>query len=251
MSTVDAVARIRATLDAHGRTVLPELVGDGPLALRRSRHPDHDTAAHVVLVGAMAGPLGGDRLRIVVDLEPGARLLVTSAAATLSLPGREPAPAHYDLDLTVGPDAELTWTPEPVVACTGSDLRLRTCLRLAPTARLLWREEQILGRHGEPPGRLASRLTLRRDGRLLLDQATDVGEGAPAGWDGPAVLAGHRALGQLLTTAPLSPPAGGLAASFPLDDTFTLLSALAPDAHTLRQTLASAPASPERHPALR
>jgi urease accessory protein len=236
-SGVDAVARIRAVSDGRGGTVLRELVGDGPLALRRSRHPDDDGAAHVVLVGAMAAPLGGDRLRVEVRVEPGARLLVTSAAATLSLPGRDPAPAHYELGLSVDARAELTWLPEPVIAAARSSLRLWTRVRLAPGARLHLREEQVLGRYGEPPGRLCARLTVRQQGRLVLDQTTDVGTGAPPGWDGPAVLGGHRALGQLLTTRPCAPLPTAGSAVFPLGDGLTLLTTVAADARALRTAL--------------
>lgn len=200
-STVRAVARIVAEPDGRGGTVLPLLTGDGPLALRRTSHPDGGGAAQVTIVGAMAAPLGGDRLRIEVTVAAGARLRVTSAAATVSLPGRIPAPAHYDLDLSVAEGGELEWLPEPVIAARGSELRMTTRVTLAAGARLLLREEQILGRSGEAPGRLTARLTLRHDGRTALDQQTDLGHGAP-GWDGPAVLAGHRAVGQLLLCDP-------------------------------------------------
>ncbi len=247
---VTALARIVAAPDGRGGTALPVLAGDGPLALRRSRHPEREAAAHVVVVGAMAAPLGGDRLRIEVVVEPGARLRVSAAAATVSLPGREPVPAHYELDLTVGAEAELEWLPEPVIAASGSELRLWTRIRLDRTARLLLREEQVLGRHGEPPGRLAARLTVRRGDRLVLDQSTDLGgtAGGAPGWDGPAVLADHRALGQLLSTGPLPPwpdlPCGVEAALFALGDGLTLLSALAPDALVLRTALARCAALP-------
>src|SRR5581483_11314617 len=132
--------------------------------------------------------------------------------ATVSLPGRGPAPAHYDLDLAVESGGELEWLPEPVVAARGSDLRMTTRVRLAAGARLLLRDEQVLGRVGEEPGRLAARLTVHHDGRLLLDQQTDVGPGAP-GWDGPAVLGPHRALGQLLAVG----TGGGADHAGPLD----------------------------------
>jgi urease accessory protein len=255
VSRIGAVARIRATADGRGGTALRELAGDGPLALRRSRHPHDAGAAHVVLVGAMAAPLGGDRLRVEVVVEPGARLLVTSAAATVSLPGRDPAPAHYDLDLAVGTDAELVWRPEPVIAATGSELRLWTRVRVAPGARLHLREEQVLGRHEEPPGRLTSRLTVRQGERLVLDQSTEVGTGAPPGWDGPAVLDGRRTLGQLLTTRPCRtvPTAEATArsttstvqaavdaAAFAVGDGLTLLTVVAVDVPTLRTALTTA-----------
>lgn len=241
-SPVVGAARITAVRDGRGGTALPVLDGAGPLALRRTA--DEGAAARVVVIGSMAAPLGGDRLAIHADVGPGAELRVTSAAATISLPG--PGPAHYVVDLDVGEDARLDWLPEPVVAATGSHLVMTTTITLAPGARLRYREEQVLGRHhdwarGLPPGRLTSRLTVRQHGRLILDQQTDLGRGAP-GWDGPASLAGHRTAGQLLSVGlPAEPPPGPAdAALLTLPGTgATLLTALAPDALTLRRLLAS------------
>lgn len=241
-STVHAAARIEAAPDGRGGTALPLLAGDGPLALRRTSRGG--AGAQVTVVGAMAAPLGGDRLRIEVTVRAGARLRVTSAAATVSLPGRLPATAHYDLDLRVDDGAELQWLPEPVIAAHGSELRMTTRVRLAGSARLLLREEQILGRSGETSGRITTRLTVRRDDVVLLDQRTDLGPGAP-GWDGPAVLAGHRALGQLLLCDPAlaaDPPTAQLlgedAALLPLaDGAAVLVTAAAPDGLRLRRAM--------------
>ncbi|MEV6109277.1 urease accessory protein UreD [Streptomyces sp. NPDC051940] len=192
---VCASARITAARAPDGRTVLPELRGDGPLALRRIRSAG--PGAHVCLVGAMSAPLGGDRLALDVTLGAGTRLHLSSAAATIALPGRTGAPASYTIRISVGADAELDWLPEPLIAAAGSRLEVTTRIDLAPTARLLHREELVLGRTGEAPGGLTSRLTVRRGGRLLLDQQTAYGPGHP-GWDGPAGLAGRRAVGQQL-----------------------------------------------------
>jgi len=246
-AAVRAVARITAATDRRGRTILPELVGEGPLALRRTTHPDSATAAQVTLVGAMAAPLGGDRLRIEVRVRSGARLRVTSAAATVSLPGRPAAPAHYDLELRVDQGAALEWLPEPVIAAAGSELRTSTRVWLSGSARLLLREEHILGRSGEQPGRLTARLTVRHDQRVVLDQQTDHGPGA-AGWDGPAVLGGHRALGlclrhdPALAGGPLVAEALGSrpaeAALLPLaGGTAVLVTGLAPDGLRLRRAM--------------
>ncbi|NEE54661.1 urease accessory protein UreD, partial [Streptomyces sp. SID8455] len=76
----------------------------------------------------------------------------------------------YAVHLRVGEGAALRWLPEQLVSAHGSDLRQSTRVELAPTARLLLREEQILGRHGEPTGALTTRLTVHRGGRPLLDQ---------------------------------------------------------------------------------
>ncbi|MFC9701018.1 urease accessory protein UreD [Streptomyces sp. NPDC056943] len=236
-----ATARIAAAADGG----LPLLESDGPLALRRTRAATGWT--RVTVVGAMSAPLGGDRLAIETDVRDGARLLVDSAAATLALPGRSAEPAAYDLRIAVGEEGVLRWLPEQLVSAQGSDLRMRTTVELAPTARLVLREEQILGRHGERPGTLVTRLTVRRAGRPLLDQELAYGPGAPGGWDGGAVLGGHRATGQLLVVDPdftdkpvESRLLGEGAVIAPLAGPAALVTAVAPDALALRRLLDAA-----------
>ncbi len=238
--SVQATARIVAT-----REGLPVLAGDGPLALRRTRRSPRDRAhSRVTVVGAMSAPLGGDRLTIEAEAGDGTRLDVDSAAATIALPGRGGEQARYDVHLTVGEEAELRWLPEQLISAQGSRLRMRTRVELAGTARLVLREEQILGRHGEAPGTLLSRLTVRRAGRPLLDQELAHGPGAPGGWDGGAVLAGHRAVGQLLFVNPeyADKPyetrlLGEAAVLTPLAGPAFLVTAVASDARALRQVL--------------
>ncbi|MEU9489672.1 urease accessory protein UreD [Streptomyces decoyicus] len=247
-----ATARILARTDAHGTTRLPVLDGDGPFALRRLRA--HGNQAKVCVVGAMSAPLGGDLLAIEATAEAGSTLHLTAAAATVALPGRTGEPARYDVRLTVGDGARLDWLPEPLISAAGSDLRMTTTVELAPTARLVLREEQVLGRSGEETGALRSRLTVRRAGRTLLDQETAYGPGVP-GWDTPAVLGGHRAVGQLLLIGPefetrpaevrlLGAAAGersdggaGQGVLAPLTGPGALATAVAPDALRLRRLL--------------
>ena len=71
---------------------------------------------------------------------------------------------------------------------------------LAAGASLMLRDELLLGRHGEAGG--AARTVLRVDhaGRPLLRQSLAVSGTDPASL-GPAVLAGHRAVGSLLLAA--------------------------------------------------
>ncbi|WP_435056817.1 urease accessory protein UreD [Streptomyces capoamus] len=240
-------ARIVARADGRGGTALPVLDGEGPLAPRRTRSTG--PGAKVMVVGAMSGPLGGDRFTLSARLEEGARLHVGSAAATLALPGQTKDAARYDVRLDVADGAELHWLPEQLIAAEGSDLYVTTRAELADGARLVLREEQVLGRTGEQPGRLTSRLTVRIAGRTVLDQELACGPGAPGGWDGPAVLAGYRAVGQLVVVRPRfarSPvPAqvlGEGAALVPLAGPAVLVSAVAPDALRLRRLLDEASA---------
>ncbi|MFH8610808.1 urease accessory protein UreD [Streptomyces sp. NPDC018029] len=236
---IRATARLEARADGRGGTSLPVLDGEGPLALRRTRSTGH--AARVTLVGAMSGPLGGDHLTVEATAHQGSALHIASAAATLALPGQTRATARYDVRLTVADGAELYWLPEQLISVCDSDLRVTTRAELAAGARLVLREEQVLGRTGEAPGRLTSRLTVRRAGQLLLDQELSCGPGSPGGWDGPAVLAGHRALGQLIVVRPefahekpSAGPLGEWAAITPLAGPGVLVTAVAPDALLVR-----------------
>ncbi|MFI6785960.1 urease accessory protein UreD [Nonomuraea sp. NPDC050383] len=245
---VRATARIRATR-ARDATVLPVLAGDGPFDLRRAR--PHGNQARVCILGAMSAPLGGDRLRIEATAEHDAHLHITTAAATIALRGPTTEHATYDVRLAVAERASLHWLPRPLISAARSNLRQSCTIDLAATARLLLREEIVLGRVGEPPGRLATRLTVRRDGRSLLEQHTMYGAGAP-GWDGPAVLACHRAVGQILVVDPAldqqppharllgDDPATGQAVLAPLAGPAILVTALAPDTLHLGRLLDAA-----------
>ncbi|MFJ8545812.1 urease accessory protein UreD [Streptomyces sp. NPDC093586] len=246
-SGVHATARLRATHNGRTTTV-PLLHSDGPFHLRRLR-PRGDRA-RVCVLGAMSAPLGGDRLALDITAEARARLEVVTAAATIALRGPTTDPATYDVRLTVGEDASLHWLPQPLISAHGSTLHQTYRVELAGTSRLLLREEQCLGRTAEPPGHLSTRLTVRRDGRPILDQHTAYGAGAPA-WDGPAVLGGHRATGQLLLVDPelavppepvlLGDPVRGHCALAPLADGPALLAtAVAPTPARLRHLLDAA-----------
>ena len=242
---VQATARITA-VTTGGTTTLPVLDGDGPFELRRLR--SRGTEARVCIVGAMSAPLGGDRLRIEATAQQGAALHISSAAATLALAGPTSEHATYDVHLTVAEHAELRWLPKPLICAAGSNLRQTWTVDLDPTARLLLREEQVLGRIGEAPGRVATRLTVRRGGHTLLDQGAEYGPGAP-GWDGPAVLAGHRATGQVLIVDPAfegeqpevqlfgDDPQEGQAILTPLAGPAALVTAIAPSGLRLRRLL--------------
>ncbi|MGW8971344.1 urease accessory protein UreD [Streptomyces platensis] len=251
---VRATARITAA-STGGTTTLPVLDGDGPFELRRMRSRRNE--AYVCIVGAMSAPLGGDRLRIQATAQQGAALHITSAAATLALRGPTHEPATYDVQLTVDEHAELHWLPKPLICAAGSNLRQTWSVDLAPTARLVLREEQILGRTGESPGHVTTRLTVRRKGRPLLDQEAEFGPGA-AGWDGPAVLADHRATGQLVIIDPTfenhplgarllgNAPEDGQAILTPLAGPAVLVTAIAPDGLRLRHLLDTAQAVARR-----
>lgn len=239
---VRATARIVARNDGRGGTALPVPAGEGPLALRRTRASGAE--ARVMLVGATSGPLGGDHFQVEAEVAGEALPHVGSAAATTALPGQAKGEARYDVRLDVAAGGELRRRPGQLISAQGSELCVSSRIDLAPGARPVFREEQVLGRFAEEPGRITSRLTVRLDGRPLLDQEVACGPGAPGGWDGPAGLTGRRALGQLAVVRPKLSQApvqarllGECAALVPLAGPAALVTAVAPDARQLRRVL--------------
>ncbi|MEU9098006.1 urease accessory protein UreD [Streptomyces sp. NPDC048361] len=198
LSGVEATAFIRASYDGTATTV-PVRRNSGPFHLNQKR--SHGGWARISVLSSMCAPLGGDRLALDITVEEHAKLEVTTPAATIALPGATAAPATYDVRLAVADQAMLTWLPKPLISTQGSTLHQTCTVDLAPTAAVIVREEQLLGRIPEPPGHLTTRLTVHRGGRPVIDQHASYGGTAPA-WDGPAVLGRYRATGQLLVVDP-------------------------------------------------
>lgn len=244
---------------AGGRTRsrVSRLRSDGPVLLRpaiatgaeplRRWDLEGPGAARVARVAGAGGPLGGDDLRLRVDVGPGAALVLRDVSATVALPGPHGDVSRMDTSVRVGRGATLVWLPEPVIAARGCDHHVSTRVDLDRGARLVVREELLLGRYGEAetPGTVRQRLRVCVEGRPVYDQEIAVGPGAP-GWQGAAVTGGRPALGNVLV---LDPEWGtgryGLprvearadAALLPLSDAAVLLTALADDALALRRVL--------------
>lgn len=237
-----ARAAMTAECGAGGQVRMTRLRSEGPLALR-------EAGGAVYLVGAGAGPLGGDDLELTIDVGPGARLEVRSAAASLVLPGRrDTGPSRLTVRARVAAGARLVFTPEPAIAASGCDHRSLADVRLGEGASLVWREEIVLGRHGERPGRYVSRFDVTAGPVPLLRHELRIGENATSG----AVLGDAKAAGTLLLAGPGLAPGpyaeDGLAV-MPLAGPGVLVTALAPDTVRLRRRLDHGRALGERVPA--
>jgi urease accessory protein len=206
-------------------TRLQRLRSQAPLILRPTRaHPpaalqlwdlQAGRSAGVSLVGGAAGPLGGDHLRLDIDVGTGATLIVKAVAATLVLPGPHGKESSSEVNINVAAGGTLVWLPGRQILAENCRHRAATQIDLDPTARLFMREELVLGRHGESPGAVRQRLRVACGGRAVYDQELAVGEGAP-GWDGPAVTGGRRALGSVILAEPAASSEG--AEGYPLPD---------------------------------
>jgi urease accessory protein len=251
---ITASAEIVAVAGPGGVTRLPVLSSQVPLVLRR-------TPEAVYLVGGAAGPIGGDELGLRISVGPGAFLRVRTAAASIALPGPDGLESVLRVTVDVAAGARLEYLPEPVVASAGA--RHATIIRatVAQGASLLLRDELLLGRHGEAGGACRTELQATYAGRPLLRQSLEVSGASPADL-GPAILAGHRAIGTLLhvngppgarparVDGPASvggqatgEPSGLTVAVMPLAGPGILVTALADDAVTLRRNLSTTPST--------
>jgi urease accessory protein len=235
-----ATARVVALADG-GRTRLPVLRSEAPLLLRPTGPAGNGVQLH--LVGGAAGPLGGDQLRLEIEVGPGARLCLRTVAASVALPGPAGAVSTVVVTAAVAAGGALAWLPEPLVAAAGCRHRATGRVTLAEGAALTWRDELICGRHGESPGDTTVALSVTYGGKPLYQHELAVGPAAP-GWDGPAVLGGARATGSLLRVDPewaAMPPEplllGPTAATMPLAGPGAVTTVTAPDAADLRRHL--------------
>lgn len=237
------------------RTQIARLRSDPPLVLRPSIETGRDPwpawrlsescPARVSLVAGAAGPLGGDELRLDINVGPGAALVLRAVAATLVLPGPHDRPSRTEIAARVARDGLLVLLPGTTIAARNCRHESITRVMLEPGARLLLREELVLGRHGEPPGVIRQRLRVCLGDQPMHDQAIAIGPGA-AGWESAAVTGGRRALGSALIVDPAWDQARVArattvidpgAALLPLAGPAALVTALAADALALRRHL--------------
>jgi urease accessory protein len=231
---VIASASVEAVAGAGG-TRLPVLASQVPLVLRR-------TPSAVYVVGGAAGPIGGDSLSLRITVGAGAFLRVRTAAASIALPGLDGLESVLRVSVTVGEGGRLEYLPEPVVVTAGARHATLVSATLSARASLLLRDEVLLGRHGEAGGTARSVLRVSYAGRPLLRHSLEVSGTDPAS-RGPAVLAGHRAVGTLLQVseaAEIPVTATTEVAVMPLAGPGFLVTALAHDAVTLRRRLGTA-----------
>jgi urease accessory protein len=154
-----------------------------------------------VIVNTAGGVAGGDRFTLDVTVEPGARLVVTTAAAEKVYRTLEPA-ATIDVKLDVGAAASLAWLPQETILFDRARLKRAIDIDLAEDARLLLAEAIVFGRSGMgeavDESFLFDRWRLRRGGRLIHAEAMRL-DGAVAGrLAQPAVAKGGIAVATVL-----------------------------------------------------
>jgi urease accessory protein len=120
--------------------------------------------------------VSGDDCAIELELGPNASLDILETGATIAHHVRDGPPARMRIDILLGAGARLRWLGRPLVLAAGCALHRTTHVDLADGARALLRETVVLGRSGQQPGALTSRMRATLGGRPLLHEQLDTSD---------------------------------------------------------------------------
>jgi urease accessory protein len=132
-----------------GRTRLVERHHEGPLVVQRPFYPEGDPC-HVYLVHPPGGVVGGDALRVDVQVDARAHALITTPAATkfYRCEGRHSSQTQ---ELRAA-RATLEWLPQENIFYRGAEVRTATRVQVDGNSRFIGWEINCLGlpARGEP-----------------------------------------------------------------------------------------------------
>jgi urease accessory protein len=194
---------------AGPRSVLAERRHEGPLVVQKPLYPEGPGVCHSILVHAPGGIAGGDSLCLTLTLEPDARALITTPAATkwYKADGRT---ARQTGHFRVASGAVLEWLPLEAILFDAADAAIETRVSLADGAVFAGWEITCLGRRaaGEVfrQGSLRQALEIDRDGRLIWNDRIAL-TGGDRMLASPAGLGGHHVAGSMAIAGPGALPA--------------------------------------------
>lgn len=162
-------ARLAFAIDATGRTRLMRVTQRQPLRVLQP-HVARDELRQAVLINTGGGVVGGDRLRVEVSVEPGARAMVTTQAAEKIYRSKGPT-AVLATTLRVEAGGWLEWLPQETILFDRSRLARTLVIDVADSASGMFGEMLVFGRTASLEEltdiRLSDQWRVRRGGRLL------------------------------------------------------------------------------------
>lgn len=172
-ASLEATCRVR-----RGKTVLSQLQLAGPLNLSALLYDEpainEVLPAEAILLHPPGGLVSGDELNITLNVEPQARLLVTTPAATKVYGAdRHGVPQRQKVRLVVN-NSVLEYWPAETIVFDRAQAHLGLTVELMGQGVFIGAETIVLGRKvGNLPlaqGYLSQRTEIKRDGKLLLNE---------------------------------------------------------------------------------
>jgi urease accessory protein len=184
----------------EGRTLLARRSHYGPLQIQKVLYPEGRDICHATVLHPPGGIAAGDSLKIAAQLEPGARVCLTTPGATkwYRCPQGE---SQQQLRFSLTEGAALEWLPRENILFDASEVRMGLDVELAASAQFIGWELLCFGRRacGEAwrHGGLNLRTNIRQGGRSLWSERGHVRAGS--GFDSsPVGLAGCSVSGTLI-----------------------------------------------------
>ncbi len=128
-----------------GATQIIQNQMQAPLKVQRPFYPEGKEICHSVILHTAGGVVGGDRLSSHFHLQPNAKALITSAAAS-KIYRSSGLESQQNIDIKLEAGANLEWLPQETIVFDGAIYRQNLRVELAPTARILLWEITRLGR---------------------------------------------------------------------------------------------------------
>jgi urease accessory protein len=196
------------------RTVLAQSRIEAPMTvIRPFELPDGRLVVQLITLGP--GLCGGDAIHVDVTVEDGARVVVTTTAATRVMTMEPGQHARQDVLLRAGRDASIEYYPAVTIPFPGSALLQTVRVVAAPSARVAVIETWAMGRSARDEylqfRSLSSRTTLHVDDVHTYADAMQLEPGVTDAAN-VGVLAGRRYvaagfwLGPPVTPAPAAAP---------------------------------------------
>jgi urease accessory protein len=168
-----------------GATRLADLYQRDPC---RVMFPEPETGEppQAILLTTSGGVTDGDRLKMAIEVGPGASVVAaTQAAEKIYRAAKGGGHCSMEIAVSVGEDATLDWLPQETIMFEGARLKRRTTADIASGGSLLACEMVVLGRgaSGErfTAGLLLDSWSVRRDGKLVWTDALKVEGETPVG----------------------------------------------------------------------
>jgi urease accessory protein len=200
-----AIGRLNLSFQTrNGHTRIETFYQEGCLKARLPR-PADPAMCEAVTLNISGGVAGGDALTTAITLAPGAQARVASQAAERIYRALD-APSRITTTITLAAGAKLDYLPQETILFDGFSLRRALTIDLAEDADFLGLETILFGRQAMletiTTGDLRDRITLRRGGKILLQDMTRLHGDIAAQLARTAIGNGAAAMASIIFAAP-------------------------------------------------
>lgn len=130
------------------RSYLAHRLHYGPLVVQKSLHPEGEDVCHAIVVHPPGGVAGGDALQLCVNVEAGARALLTTPGAGKWYKANG-SKGTQTLQFQLSAGSGLEWLPQENILFDAAEVSFSADIQLAPDATFAGWDIVCLGRQAQ------------------------------------------------------------------------------------------------------